>query len=338
MRILMFGRGPVATIYGWALEQAGHEIEFYVRPGRAATYGEAIDIDLLDARRRVWGRHAAWRWPVRYREELQPAHDFDLIVLSVAHYRLPEASEYLAPRVGQATVLVLGNVWSEPLEAVGALPADRLAWGFPGAGGSFDGNGVLRGALLRSVTFGTLGQPPSAREQAVREVFREAGFQISEQPDFRDWLWVHFVADAGIHLQGLRLGTLSELAGKTGDWREALLATRELLPVLAARGVDVRRHRRRVLLYRAPTWLTAPLLGWATGYFPPAARSLQVHSNPDTEEPRAICRDTLAEARRFGVAVPRLAAGELNFAGKAGQQSVFGKQIQGAGKPGRPKV
>ena len=50
MRILMFGRGPVATIYGWALQQAGHEIEFYVRPGRAATYGEAIDIDLLDAR------------------------------------------------------------------------------------------------------------------------------------------------------------------------------------------------------------------------------------------------------------------------------------------------
>jgi len=55
VKILMFGRGVIATVYGWALQQAGHDVEFYVRPGRAATYGDAVDLDLLDARRRVWG-------------------------------------------------------------------------------------------------------------------------------------------------------------------------------------------------------------------------------------------------------------------------------------------
>ncbi|MEV4530403.1 ketopantoate reductase, partial [Streptosporangium sp. NPDC049304] len=72
MKILMFGRGVIATIYGWALERAGHDIEFYVRPGRAATYGEAIDLDLLDARRRMWGRRVVERWPVCLRETLEP--------------------------------------------------------------------------------------------------------------------------------------------------------------------------------------------------------------------------------------------------------------------------
>ena len=97
----MFGRGAVATVYGWALERAGHDVEFYVRPGRAAAYGEAIDLDLLDSRRRVWGQRVVENWPVRYREELEPDHDFDLIVLSVQHHRLAEAVAFLVPLLGR---------------------------------------------------------------------------------------------------------------------------------------------------------------------------------------------------------------------------------------------
>lgn len=314
MRILLFGRGVITTIYGWSLERAGHDVEFYVRPGRAAAYGAAIDLDLLDVRHRVWGQRVVRRWPVRYRETLEPDHDFDLIVLSVAHHRLAEAAAFLAPRVGKATVLVFGNIWDEPLAAIGALPSEQVAWGFPQAGGGFGADGVLRGALLPSVIFGTLGQPPTARAQAVRRAFREAGFRPREQPDFRGWLWLHFVADAGLHAQGLRRGSLSQLIGATGDLREALLTSRELLPLLAARGVDLRRHRGGVLPFRAPTWLTAPLLAWLTVHFRLARASLAAHVDPEAEEPRAICRDTLAEARRLGIAVPRLAAAEPHFA------------------------
>ncbi|CDP48224.1 ketopantoate reductase family protein [Propionibacterium freudenreichii] len=313
MKILMFGRGAIATIYGWVLEQAGHEVEFYVRPGRAATYGETIDLDLLDARRGARGQRIVQSWPVRYREDLKPDNDFDLIVLSVAHRRLTEAVEFLAPRIGRATVLVFGNVWAEPQDAISPLPADQLAWGFPGARGAFGPDGTLYGGLAPQGVFGTFGQPPSERELTVRRVFRAAGLRFTEQPDFRGWLWIHFIADAGIHSQGLRVGTLSQLAGATGDLREALLVTRELLPLLRARGLDLRRHRRSVLLYRAPVWLTAPVFAWATSHISLARRALQVHSDPDAEEPRTICRDTLAEARRLGVTTPRPHAAEIHF-------------------------
>lgn len=314
MKILMFGRGVIATIYGWVLHQAGHDVEFYVRPGRAATYGDAVDLDLFDMRRRVWGQRVAEKWPVRYREALEPDHDFDLIVLSVPHHRLAEATAFLAPRVGQATVLIFGNLWTEPLAAIGALPADQIAWGFPQAGGGFGADGVLHGALLPSVIFGTLDRPPTDRERAVRQAFREAGLRIKERPDFRGWLWVHFASDAGMFSQGLRLGSLSQLAGATGDLREALLAGRELLPLLQARGLDLRRHRGGVLPFRAPTWLTAPVLAWLTAHVAPARVSLAAHSDPDAEEPREVCRDTLAEARRLGISVPRLEAAEPHFA------------------------
>ncbi|MET0132739.1 MAG: 2-dehydropantoate 2-reductase N-terminal domain-containing protein [Kibdelosporangium sp.] len=323
MKILMFGRGVIATVYGWALERAGHHVEFYVRPGRAAVYGEAIDLDLLDARRRVWGRRVVQKWPVRYREELAPDHDFDLIVLSVQHYQLAEAASFLAPRVGKATVLVFGNIWTEPLAAIGDLPLDHVAWGFPQAGGGFGEDGVLRGALLPPVVFGTLGQPPTRRERAVRQAFREAGFRLREQPDFRGWLWTHFVSGAGLQSQGLRLGSLAKLVGAKGDLREALLVSRELLPLLEARGVDLRRHRGGVLPFRAPTWLTAPALAWVLTHYPPVRVNFEAHSDLDAEEPRETCRDILAEARRLGVAVPRLEAAEPSFAREGTGQALL---------------
>ncbi|AGL15266.1 ketopantoate reductase family protein [Actinoplanes sp. N902-109] len=312
MKILMFGRGVIAVAYGWALEQAGHEIEFYVRPGRAAQYGTAVDLELLDARRRLRGQRVTGQWPVRYRESLEPDHDFDLIVVSVQHYGFAEAVSFLAPRVGNATVLVFNNLWTEPSAAVAALPAGQVAWGFPGAGGGFGTDGVLRAALLPAVFFGTLGEPPTERAQAVRTAFRQAGFKARENSDFRGWLTIHFLQNAGLHTQSLTLGSLAELAGNPRTIREAILATRELLPLAEARGVDLRRHRSDVLPFTAPAWLAAPALSWLFGHFPPMRTVMEAHANP--EELRAICRDTLAEARRLGVSVPRLEAAEPYFA------------------------
>ncbi|GIE78930.1 ketopantoate reductase [Actinoplanes philippinensis] len=312
MRILMFGRGVIATAYGWALERAGHDVEFYVRPGRAAAYGDTIGLDLLDARRRLRGRRVTEQWPVRYRETLEPGHDFDLIVVSVQHYHFAEAVAWLAPRVGNATVLVFNNLWVEPHEAVAALPAGQVAWGFPGAGGGFGDDGVLHAALLPMLFLGTLGGPPTERERAVRAVFREAGFRVQESDDFRGWLMIHFIQNAGLHTQTLRQDSFAALAGQPRAVREAILATRELLPLVRARGVDLRRHRGSLLPFTLPVWLTAPLMSWAFGHFPPVRTVMEAHANP--EEPRAVCRDTLAEARRLGVPVPRLEAAEPHFA------------------------
>ncbi len=93
--------------------------------------------------------------------------------------------------------------------------------------------------------------------------------------------------------------------------REAILAIRELLPLVEARGVDLRRHRSDLLPFTAPVWLAAPALAWLFGRFPPMRLVMKAHANP--EELRAVCRDTLAEARRLGVEVPRLEAAEPYF-------------------------
>lgn len=307
MRILMFGRGVISTIYGYALRRAGHDVEFYVRPGRAAVYGDHLRMDLIDARHGPLGRRSHLKETIRLRESLDAGDGFELVVLSVSHHRLAEASMFLAPRVGAATVLVLGNVWEEPLAAVAPLPAAQVVFGFPQAGGGFDEDGVLHGALMGTVILGSAESSPSERERAVQAAFRQASFRIRTEHRLREWLLLHFVADVGMHAQGHVHGGLANLVGDRRALREALLISRELLPVLRARGVDLRRHRAALLAYRLPG-PTAAAMAWATARVPIARVSLAAHTDPDAAEPRAVLRDALLEARRLGVPTPRLDA------------------------------
>lgn len=309
MRILMFGRGTIATIYGRVLHAAGHDVEFFVRPGRAAGYGDEVRLDWIDGRRKPLGRRVRESFPTRLRESLDPSDGFELVVLSVGHHRLAEAAAFLAPRLGGATVLVFGNVWEEPIAAVAPIPADRLVFGFPQAGGGFGADGVLSGAMLPSVVVGAsdASTAPSVRrrEQQVHAAFRQAGLAVRRQEDMRGWLWLHFVADAGMFDQALRSGSLAQMVGDRRAIREAFLTTRELLPLVEARGVDLTRHRSSVLPSRWPT-LVATATGWASAAIPLARRSLEAHTDPRAAEPLAVLEDTLREARRLGIPTPRL--------------------------------
>jgi len=304
MRILMFGRGVIATIYGRVLHAAGHDVEFYVRPGRAAEYGDAVQLDWIDGRHKPLGRRVRESFPTTVRESIDPDHGFDLIVLSVGHHRLGEASAFLAPRLGAATVLVLSNLWEEPLVAVAPLPADRVVFGFPLAGGGFGEDGVLWGAMMPSIIIGTT-DAPTPREQDVLAVFRQAGISVRQERDMRGWLWLHFIADAGMFAQALRSGSLANMAGDRRAFREAFVTTRELLPVLEARGIDLRRHRGAVLPYRLPG-LVAAAAGWMSARVPLTQRSLEAHTDPHAAEALAVLEDTLREAHRLGIPAPRL--------------------------------
>ncbi len=306
MKVLLIGRGVISGITGWALEQAGHEVEFLVRSGRAAQYGSVLELDLLDGRRRAGRQRVRRSWPVRFRETLERGHDHDLLVVSVAHTRLEETMASLAPVVGAATVLVLGNVWGEPADLAGGVPLDQVVWGFPQAGGGFDADGVLRGALLGSVVIGTLDGAPNERGLAVRRLLRDAGLRIREQPDMRGWLRLHVLADAGMHAQGLRLGSMSRMIGRPEAFRQALLTTRELLPLVAP-------YRRGTFLFRGPSRPLALLMSTAVRRVAIARRSIEAHDDPEAEEPRAVVRDVLAEVRRRELRARRLEAAEASL-------------------------
>lgn len=82
MKILIFGRGAIATLYGWAFTRAGHQVEYFVRPGRAAEYGSVLQVDILDCRYKRRGERVSENLQTSLREDLPKNHDFDLILLA----------------------------------------------------------------------------------------------------------------------------------------------------------------------------------------------------------------------------------------------------------------
>lgn len=311
MKILMFGRGVISVLYGWALEKAGHTVEFYVRPGRVAQYGPTVALAMFDARRSIFGKRVNESWAIRMREDLPADHDYDLILVSVQHYHFEEVSAFLGPRVGKATVLVFNNCWAEPQQAASHLPADQLAWGFPMAGGGFGSDGVLRGALFGKVFFGTFLTDPSPCELAARDLFTKAGFTIVEQRDFRSWLFVHFALNSAMQAEALKAGSMPRAFASANYRRGMILNLRELVPLLAARSVDLKDQSSYLAPFRLPTWLFGPMMGLAPKLLGSFRVLIDSHSN--MEELRSTCRDVLTEARRINISLPRLEAASSLF-------------------------
>lgn len=304
-KILMFGRGAIASLYGWALTKAGHSVEYFVRPNRMKEYGESLPVRVLDARHSIQGKLVSEILPTRLRDTLPVDHDFDLIIVSVQHYNFENVAEFLASRVNNATVLVFNNFWKDPATAAAVLPASRLAWGFPAAGGGFP-KGVLNGVLFKRVGFGTLHGIPTARELAVRELFRQSGFNISERPDFRGWLFIHFVMAGGMHAENLRAGSFVRLMESGEHRRNAFRNMRELMPLLEGREVDFKAHRAELLLVKVPAWIGGLILGLGWRFSKPMRLGMESHTTPD--EILFTCRDLLEDAQARGIPTPRLAA------------------------------
>lgn len=306
LKILMFGRGVISTLYGWALEKAGHSVEFYVRPGRAAEYGSVVPLKFYNARAKLNGALVEENWTIRMREDLPVNHDYDLIVVSVQHYHFDDVAAFLGPRVGKATVLIFNNLWKDPQVAASPLPKDQLAWGFPMAGGGFDKNGVLGGALFHKVYFGTFGTDPTERELKVRKLFQTSGFQIKEHRDFKGWLRVHFAINAGLLTQASLTGSVKQVMRSSAQWKEAILNVRETLPVLEARGVNLKAHADQLSIFRLPSCIGSLFLKIALRFSKPLKASVGSHANQ--EELRRFYGDMLDETRRLGISAPRFEA------------------------------
>jgi len=303
MKILMFGRGVISTQYAWAFEKVGNEVAFYVRPGRKAEYGSTVSLSIYDARKNIRGKLIQEDWPIKMIEDLNPNHDYDLIFVSVQHYHFTKVAEFLADKIGKATVLIFNNFWEEPLEQVINLPAEQLVWGFPQAGGGFDKNGVLNGTIMGSIVLGTFGTEPSERAVAVMKLFKSAGIKSTVNKDFRSWLFGHFVMNAALHIETMKAGSnMLESFQSTKHWKNVIANEKELIQLLKARNVDLKASPD-LKMFSVPPWLMSFGMKLVVRFLPPLKQILTGHTNQ--EETRSYARDVIILAEKMKINLPR---------------------------------
>lgn len=299
MKILVIGRGVISTQYAWTLEKAGNEIEFYVRSKNIEKYGNSINLEIWDARNNSKGTLIKENWPVVFKDEIEIKNDYDLILVSVNSHQIKDVVKYVFPRVGRATVLFFNNFWEDPISAIAPIPIQQVVWGFPGAGGGFDKNGTLKGGFFKSVFFGSFGTDLSKRDIEIRNLFINAGFKISEQKDFRSWLWNHYALNAAMEAAMIKVGRFKEMFNPYESLADIGVNIREIIPLLKARGskIDI---LTRIFAYTPPR-----MLGFVLKNIVFREGSLTNHIMIDNNSKIGYSyRDVLLEARKFNVSMP----------------------------------
>lgn len=304
MKILFFGRGVIGALYAWAFEKAGHTVEFYVREGRKAQYGPYVNLELWDARRSKKDRIVKGKWPIVTHEEIKQDHDYDLIFMSVNPEQVSSAVKYLAPRVGKATVLFFNNFWQDPRSAVQPIPLEQMVYGFPGAGGGFEGN-TLYGGLYKTVQFGTFESKPTPRDLAVHRLFVDAGFKVKVHWDTQSWLWNHFAFNVAMEVEVLKSGSFEKVISSSEALAGMGRNVQEMLPILQAKGSKLDGMTKVVAI------LPPKVFGFLMSklVFSPRSMVYSLVAHNYTKVGYAV-QEMIAEARELGINTPRLFAVE----------------------------
>lgn len=298
MKILFFGRGAIGTLYAWAFENAGHTVEFYVRKDRKAQYGSQVNLEIWDTRRPKKDQIVKEKWPIVTHEQIEEHHDYDLIFLSVNPEQVSSAVSFLAPRVGNATVLFFCNFWQDPQLAINPLPLGQLVWGL-GGGGGFEGN-TLYGGLYKTVQFGVFAPTPTKRELEIQKLFADAGFKIEVHQDGQSWLWNRFAMNVAMEIEVLKSGSFKNAVTS----REALAGIgsnmKEIIKVLKAKGakIEVMAKVLSGLPPRAVGFLMSRVMS-------PKGMSYALVGHNHFKVGYAV-REVIADARKYGIKAPRL--------------------------------
>ena len=308
MRILFFGRGLISTQYAWALEQAGHTVEFYVRKGRKETFGSRIDLEMWDARK---GKKLIKEsWSIKLHEEILP--HYDLIIVSVNTEQLPGAAQVLAAAAGNTPILIINNLWQDLKSSIAPLPMNNVVFGFPGAGGGIADN-RLRGGFMKMVF---LEKPRVGTEhinQLIQACFESAHFKISWVKDMQNWLWNHFAMNAAMETEVLKRGSFPAIMNNKDSFSNVGLNMREMIPVLKARGA--KPDAITLLLTKLPPALLGVLFNrvvFAKGSLP---RLFMEYNN---SKAGFAVLEVVREAKQAGISLPRLT--------KALENSEYAKQ------------
>jgi 2-dehydropantoate 2-reductase len=291
MRILVVGAGGTGGYFGARLAQAGRDVTFLVRPGRAAQLR-------ADGLRLVSPHGDATLTPnlVLAGEIGAP---FDVVVLTVKAYGLAGALADMAPAVGPDSVIVPtlnGMAHIDQLSArFGATP---VLGGVCQVATMLDEQGrIVQLADFQALTYGELDGSESARVAALHEVVQGAGFAARASSVIMLEMWEKWVMLATLGgITCLLRGTVGEIEAAPGgaDLARQLLA--EVAAVATASGYPPRTEP----LERARAMVTAAGSPMASSMY----RDLQ-RGNP--VEVEHILGDLLARARHLGVATPLLA-------------------------------
>ncbi|MHB1304100.1 MAG: 2-dehydropantoate 2-reductase [Acidiphilium sp.] len=292
MRLLVIGAGSTGGYFGARLAQAGRDVTFLVRPGRAA--------DLRANGLRVKSPHGDIALTPKLAVTGEPLAPFDAVLLTVKAFALKAAMADMAAAVGPETMIlpVLNGMKHVDMlvERFGGKP---VIGGVCRIAATLDAEGrIVQLASFHELAYGEMDGSASARTDALDAFMRGAGFdaKLSRTIEREMWeKWV-FLATLGA-VTCLMRGTIGEIVTAQGGAEFVNRVLDEIVAVATASGGRPSAEttaRSRTMLTTAGSPLTSSMY-----------RDLEAGSLIEAEQ---IIGDLVMRGRAAGLSTPLLDA------------------------------
>lgn len=308
MRVLFFGAGPLGSFYAHLLHASGGNITVLARGERYA-WLKKNGLVLLNE---ITGEAATTH--VNLVDELRPQDEYDLVIVLVRKNRLPAVFETLAASPGLKNILFMGNNALGFGEYLKALPAAKVFFGFPGAGGGIR-NQVVHYAdrekprgPRRAVTIGEADGLTRERTLAARSLFEHAGVPVELSPDIDGWLKYHVALVSPLVGALYKHNCDNYLLAKDREMLRLLIkAAKEGGRVLRALGFSKRQPFQYNLFYWLPEVMSMMAVkGLLESKF--AEVAFAMHAQSARDEMREIAREFHELTERTSISTPSIEA------------------------------
>lgn len=305
MKILIYGAGPLGSVFAAKLHQGGHEVTILARGQRLADLHEH-GVVLHNTTNDEWTTAK-----VNVVEKLAPEDAYDLVMVIMRKNNALDILPILAANTHTPNVLFLMNNAAGPDALVEALGKERVLTGFPSSAGYHDGHVIhcLTGTEEEpyAIPFGEVDGRITERTQRIAEAIDAApGLTGEIRTDMDTWSKYHVA---------LLMPSLAPALYACGTDRFRLIRTRDAV-VLAIRGV---REAFRVLRVkglpitpkqlRMFAWLPEPLMvaGFRKRFADERMDIAMVgHANAARDEMKHLADEFMEIARTTDVPIPNI--------------------------------
>ena len=258
MKTLIFGAGPLGTLYAHILHKAGKDVSILARNQRYEFIKEN-GIVLVDE---LTGDHTAS--PVKVVEAIAEDDAYDLAIVLIRKNKLPPVFQALSFCHGIENILFMGNNALGFDAYLANLPKHKVLFGFPGAGGSLQEQVVhfvdreKPNKKRMSVTIGEPGGTPTERTRLIASFLKSGGIPVDVVVDIDGWLKYHAALVLPI-LYALYKHDCNNyaLAENRESIRQFIRACREGGDVLRKLGFRKRQPLKFNLFYWLPELITS---------------------------------------------------------------------------------
>lgn len=307
MKVLVYGAGPLGSLFAARLQEGGHEVYLLAR-GQRLAYLRQHGIVLVDSQT---GQETVVH--PRLVEQLKPEDAYDLVLVIMRKNRALEILPFLAANHHTPNILFLMNNAAGPGELVEALGQDRVLIGFPMAAGYRRAHVVyyLVGAQSGQNAHIPIGEVDGHITPRLREVGRilasMPGFDAELRTDMDAWLKTHVA---------LLMPSLAPAMRAAGSNNIRMAHTRDLIVLTihairegfsVLRALDIPIVPLRILIMFG--WIPEPILVWGFQkrlVAPQVRIALLEHADAAQDEIQHLANEFLALKRRTSVPTPAM--------------------------------